>query len=89
MALTLFAGPGEATWSNWNQAAWNNCLTGAVFPTLDTEMWCELAEMLDLPPFLKVAIIRNHATPNFAQLSPAHTTTTDQKLEAGKASERG
>ena len=22
----------NATWSNWNQVAWNNCLTGEVFP---------------------------------------------------------
>ena len=39
-------------------------------------MWCGLAKRLDLVSLLKVAIIRKHATLNFAHVSPAHILRT-------------
>ena len=66
----------KSLWSNWNQVARSNCLTGGVFSKLSTLKYdVGWLKGLIWPLFFffwKVAFVCEHATPNIMHINPGH-----------------
>ena len=64
----------KVTWTNWNQAARNNCLTETVFFP-NAEMWCGLVKRLGLASFWRLSSFASIVS-NVAHVSTTHISRT-------------